>query len=332
MKRCIYAGALSLPAELEGFLRGRGVEFTYNPLKRALGEDDLVSLLKDYDAALAGGEPYTERVMAAAPRLKIIARTGVGYDQIDVPAATKRGIVVTTTPVPELSYAVAEMAVGHLLGFVKRIPQLNRAIRLGEWDRQKWTREVGDAYHLTLGLVGAGRIGFEVAKRARALGMKVVYYDVVRMAEVEKTAGAEYVGLDELLATADAVSLHVPLTPATKGMVDRRFLGKMKKTAFLINTARGKIVDEQALADALAEGTIAGACLDVLNEEPPTEKSPFFRLGDRLPNLILTPHAANGPYTFGRMAMAAAEDVARVLEGKPPAYPLNREALSPQTG
>ncbi len=319
---------MTLPSELEGFLRGRGVEFTYNPLKRALGEEDMVSVLKGYDAALAGGEPYTEKVMDAAPDLKIIARTGVGYDQIDVPAATKRGIVVTTTPIPELSYAVAELAIGHLLGFVKRIPQLNRAIRLGEWDRQRWTREVGDAYHLTLGLLGAGRIGFEVAKRAKALGMHVIYHDVVRMAEVEKAAGAEFVGLDELLSRADAISIHTPLTPATRGMVNREFLGKMKKSAFLINTARGKIVDEGALAEALTEGRIAGACLDVLNEEPPSEKSPFYRLGDRIPNLILTPHAANGPYTFGRMAMAAAEDVARVLDGKPPVYPLNKEALA----
>jgi phosphoglycerate dehydrogenase-like enzyme len=328
LKRCIYAGALTLPSELEGFLRGRGVEFAYNPLKRALREEDMASVLKGYDAALAGGEPYTEKVMDAAPDLKIIARTGVGYDQIDVPAATKRGIVVTTTPIPELSYAVAELAIGHLLGFVKRIPQLNRAIRLGEWDRQKWTQEVGDAYHLTLGLLGAGRIGFEVAKRAKALGMHVIYHDVVRMAEVEKAAGAEFVGLDELLSRADAISIHTPLTPATRGMVNREFLGKMKKSAFLINTARGKIVDEGALAEALTEGRIAGACLDVLNEEPPSEKSPFYRLGDRIPNLILTPHAANGPYTFGRMAMAAAEDVARVLEGNPPVYPLNKEALA----
>ncbi len=319
---------MTLPSELEGFLRGRGVEFAYNPLKRALREEDMASVLKGYDAALAGGEPYTEKVMDAAPDLKIIARTGVGYDQIDVPAATKRGIVVTTTPIPELSYAVAELAIGHLLGFVKRIPQLNRAIRLGEWDRQKWTQEVGDAYHLTLGLLGAGRIGFEVAKRAKALGMHVIYHDVVRMAEVEKAAGAEFVGLDELLSRADAISIHTPLTPATRGMVNREFLRKMKKSAFLVNTARGKIVDEGALAEALTEGRIAGACLDVMNEEPPSEKSPFYRLGDRIPNLILTPHAANGPYTFGRMAMAAAEDVARVLEGNPPVYPLNKEALA----
>ena len=328
MKRCIYAGALTLPPELEGFFRGRGIEFTYNPLKRPLGEEDMVSLLKDYDGALAGGEPYSERVLAAAPKLKIIARTGVGYDQVDVAAATKRGIVVTTTPIPELSYAVAEMAIGHLLAFVKRIPQLNRAIRRGEWNRQRWTQEVGDAYHLTLGLLGAGRIGFEVAKRARALGMRVVYYDIVRMAEVERAAEAEFVTLDGLLSRADVVSIHAPLTPATRGMVNREFLGKMKKTAFLINTARGKIVDEGALADALREGKIAGACLDVLNEEPPTEGSPFYKLGDDVPNLILTPHAANGPYTFGRMAMAAAEDVARVLEGRPPVYPLNREVLA----
>ena len=328
MKRCLYAGTLTLPDGLGEFLGGRGIELTYNPLKRPLGEGDLASLLKDYDAALAGGEPYTEGVMASAPKLRIIARTGVGYDQVDVPAATRRGIVVTTTPVPELSYAVAEITMGHLLGFVKRIPQLNRAIRLGEWNRQKWTQEVGDAYNLTLGLLGAGRIGYEVAKRARAFGMKVIYYDIVRMAEVEKVAEAEFVTLDELLSRADVISIHTPLTPTTRGMVNREFLGKMKKTAFLINTARGKIVDERALADALTEGRIAGACLDVLNEEPPSEGSPFYRLGDRIPNLILTPHAANGPYTFGRMAMAAAEEVARVLEGGSPAYPVNREALA----
>ncbi|MDG6956719.1 MAG: phosphoglycerate dehydrogenase [Nitrososphaerota archaeon] len=327
MKRCLYAGALGLPPELGGFLEERGIEFTYNPLKKPLGEGDLVSMLKDYDGVLAGGEPYTEKVLASAPKLKIIARTGVGYDQIDVAAATRHGVVITTTPIPELSYAVAELAIGHMLASVKRIPQLNRAIRRGEWNRQNWTQEVGDAYHPPLGPLGAGRIGFEVAKRAKALGLGVIYYDVVRMAQVETEAGAEFVTLDQLLSRADVISIHTPLTPQTTGMVNAEFLGKMKKTAILINTARGKIVDERALADALKEGRIGGACLDVLNEEPPTEKSPFYRLGDDIPNLVLTPHAANGPHTFGRMAMTAAADVAKVLEGGRPSYPLNKEVL-----
>jgi phosphoglycerate dehydrogenase-like enzyme len=314
---------LSLPSGLGEFLSSRGIEFTKNPYGRALNEDDLVHTLHDFDGVIAGGEPYTARVLASAPRLKIIARTGVGYDQVDVIEATKQGVIVTTTPIPELSYSIAELTIGHMLAMLKRIPQFNGAIRRGEWDRQKWSTQVEDVYHLTLGLVGAGRIGLEVAKRARAFGMNVIYYDVVRMPEVERAADAEYVTLDGLLARADVLSIHVPLNADTKGMVNEGFLARVKKNAIIINTARGKIVDERALANALNDGRIAGACLDVLSDEPPTESSPFYRLGDNIPNLFITPHAGSSPHTFAKMVMTAAEDVARVLSGEEPVYPLN---------
>ena len=319
---------MSLPTEVNHLLSQHGIELTRNPHGRALSENDLIDLLKDYDAALAGPEPYTSRVMDSAPKLRIIARTGVGYDKVDVDAATQRRIYVTWTPIPELAQAMAEQTFALMLSLLKRTPLLNGAIRQGKWDRTAWSKEIRDLYPMTLGLLGTGRIGSEVAKRAKAFQMKVIYYDAIRMNDLESSLGIEYVSLDELLRRSDVLSIHVPLTPQTKGMVNADALRRMKRSAIIINTARGGIIDESALASALEEGTIGGAALDALTEEPPSEGHVFYRLGDRLPNLIVTPHTGIGTETVRAMALAAAEDVARVLNGQKPKYTLNKPDLA----
>lgn len=315
---------MSLPTEVNGVLSQHGIELTRNPRGRPLSEDDLIVLLRGYDAVIAGPEPYTAKVMDNAPGLRIIARTGVGYDKVDVDAATQRKIYVTWTPIPELAQSMAEQTFALILSLVKRTPQLNGAIRQGRWDRTAWSKEIRDLYPMTLGLLGTGRIGSEVAKRAKAFQMKVIYYDAVRMTDLESALGIEYVPLDDLLERSDVLSIHVPLTPQTKGMVNAEALGRMKPSALIINTARGGIVDESALASALEKGAIGGAALDALTEEPPSERHVFYKLGDRLPTLIVTPHTGIGTETVKAMAMAAAEDVARVLNGQKPKYPLNK--------
>lgn len=323
MHRCLYAGTLAVPSETKADLASAGIELVVNPHGRALSEDDLISLLGDFDAVLAGPERYSAGVISSSERLRIIARTGVGYDKVDVNAATQNHVYVTWTPVPELASSVADMAVGLMLALVKRIPQLNEEVREGRWERQRWSTEVGDLRGHTLGLLGLGRIGSEVAARAKTFGMRVIYYDVVRMEQRERELSIEYVPLEQLLARSDVLSIHAPLTPETKNIIDHAALEKMKPTAFLVNTSRGELVDEKALAEALRSKRLAGAGLDVLSQEPPTAGHVFYKLGEDLPNLILTGHVAFGKDTFGAMVAAACEDVKRALRGETPRYLLN---------
>ncbi len=323
MHRCLYAGTLVLPSETKSNLASAGIELVVNPHGRALTESDLISLLGDCDAVLAGPERYSAEVISSSKRLRIIARTGVGYDKVDVNAATENHVYVTWTPVPELASSIADMAMGLVLALVKRIPRLNAEVREGRWERQRWSTEVGDLRGHTMGLLGLGRIGSEVAARAKTFGMKVIYYDVVRMEQREKELSIEYVPLETLLVQSDVLSIHAPLTPETRNIIGRAALEKMKPTAFLVNTSRGELVDENALADALRANRLAGAGLDVLSQEPPIAGHVFYKLGDGLPNLILTGHVAFGRDTFGAMVAAACDDVKRALRGETPRYLLN---------
>jgi D-3-phosphoglycerate dehydrogenase / 2-oxoglutarate reductase len=315
------------PEEVRGYLGRNNVELIENARSKVLNEEELLEVIPGVDAVLASVEPYTARVLGAAERLRVISRVGVGYNNIDLAAATKEGISVTWTPIPELAYAVAEHAFAHILSFAKKIPLMNRDVREGRWESEKWSTQMVDLYGSTIGLLGLGRIGSEVARRAKAFRMKVIYYDVVRRKDLEKSLGLTYVSFDMLFSEADVVSIHTPLTPETRGIVDRRAIGLMKKDAVLVNTARGPIVEEAALAEALESGKIGGACLDVLSEEPPTGGHAFYKLGDRLPNLILTPHLDYGPRTARVMIMTAAEDLVRVLNGQRPRYLLNQDVI-----
>ncbi|MEU8412176.1 D-glycerate dehydrogenase [Amycolatopsis japonica] len=252
---------------------------------------------------------------AAGPGLKVVANVAVGYDNIDVPALAGRGITVTNTP-GVLTDATADLAFGLILAVTRRLGEGERLIR----SRTPWSFHLGfllgsSLQDKTLGIVGLGQIGQAVARRALGFGMRIVYSGRSRAAEdVEKTLGAKYVPFDELLRSSDVVSLHCPLTPETRHLVDADALKAMKPGAYLINTTRGPVVHEAALADALEAGEIAGAGLDVFEAEPEVEP----RLLDR-ENVVLTPHLGSATVeTRTAMAVLAAENVASVLTGGNP--------------
>ncbi len=322
MKKCLYAGWLPPPGELEALFRSHGVEMIVEARDRHSTEVELIELLRDADATLVSGDRYNKRVVETSPKLKIIARAGVGYDNVDVEAATARGVHVTITPIPELAYGMAEHTLGLILSQIKKIPQRDTELRAGTWDTY-WRMQMDDLYHLTLGLLGVGRIGAEVAKRAKGFGLSIIYHDMVRRSDLEASLGIEYVSFEDLLSKSDILSIHVPLMPQTRGVIDRKALSQMKKTAILVNTARGALVDEAALADALRRGELGGACIDVFTQEPLSPTHVFYGLGKSIPNLIITPHVGIGPYTVRAMFRAAAEEIVRVLDGGAPKYAVN---------
>jgi len=260
----------------------------------------------------------TRPLMEAAPRLQVVGRHGVGVDNVDIAAATELGIVVVNTPEANVE-AVAEHALGLMIALAKRMVEGDRALRRGEWDARY--RLIGrELRGCTLGVVGGGRIGSRVADMAHhAFGARVVYCDVVPQPALEEALGAERVGLEVLLHRADVVTLHVPLTPATRGLIGARELALMKPTALLINTSRGAVVDEAALAEALRAGRIAGAGLDVYAEEPAPADHPLCAL----PQAILTPHMAAHTEEALRNMSLVTEDVMAVIEGREPRYRAN---------
>ncbi|MDA4136507.1 MAG: phosphoglycerate dehydrogenase [Thaumarchaeota archaeon] len=315
------------PEDIKGYLISRGVEIIENPYAGAITEDQLIELIKDADGTMASNEPYTAKVFDALPKLKIVSRVGVGFDAVDVKAATERGVIVTTAPAHELIQGMAEHTFALLLSFVKKVPQTNASLRSGEWRTGVWGKQLGDLYGLTFGLLGVGRIGSETAKRAKAFDMKLIYHDVVRREDLEKSLGMEYVSFDRLLAESDVLSIHTPLTPQTRGVINDAAFAKMKPTAILINTARGAIVDEAALVRALEQGRIAGAGIDAFSVEPLAPPHPLYKLGDRLPNLIITPHLGYGPRTGRAMMYLAAGQVLDAFAGKAPQNMLNPEVI-----
>jgi phosphoglycerate dehydrogenase-like enzyme len=315
------------PEDIKDYLTSKGIEVISNPYSGALTEDQLIELIKDADGTLASNEPYTAKVFDALPRLKIVSRVGVGYDAVDVKAATERGVIITTAPVPELAKSMAEHTFALLLAFCKKVPQTNAALREGDWRTGVWGKQIVDIYGLTFGLLGVGRIGSEVAKRAKSFDMKLIYHDVVRREDLEKSLGMEYVSFDRLLAESDVLSLHSPLTPQTRGIINEAAFAKMKPSAILVNTARGAVVDEPALARALEQGRIAGACVDAFSVEPLAPPHPFYKLEDRLPNLLITPHLGYGPRTGRAMIYQAANQVIDALNGRVPQNMLNPEVI-----
>jgi phosphoglycerate dehydrogenase-like enzyme len=271
---------------------------------------ELAPHLPGISAMLAGGEVMGPAQMDLAPGLRVIARVGVGYDLVDVDAATERKIAVTITPGTNQE-SVAEQTFGLLLGLTRRIAINDRVIHGGGWDR----RLVAPIRGLTLGLVGLGRIGRAVAERAAAFRMNIVSYDTVQDAEFDAKHGIKRVGLEELLAVSDVVTLHLPLLPSTRGMVNREFLAKMKQGSYLINTARGALVVESDLRDAVGSGHLAGAGLDVLSQEPPLPDNPL--LG--VPNILLSPHiAGTDTQSIADMAEMAAKTIVRLSHNEWP--------------
>jgi glyoxylate reductase len=282
------------------------------------GADAVITLLHDpIDAALLD---------AAGPQLKCIANVAVGYDNIDVAAATERGVVVTNTP-GVLTDATADLAMALILMVTRRLGEGERLIRSGEpWSWHMFFLLGSSLAGKTLGVIGLGAIGKATANRARAFGMEIVYSGPRRAPEeVEANlGGARYLELDELLATADVVSIHSPLTPRTRHLIDAARLQQMRPDAYLVNTARGPIVDEAALATALAQGELAGAALDVFENEP--DVHPGLIQQD---NVVLIPHLGSATIeTRTAMAVLAAQNALAVLRGERPPTPVNPEVLA----
>ncbi len=276
----------------------------------AATEEDLIEWLADdrIVAVIAGGEPYTRRVIERAAGLRVISRAGVGSDSVDVAAAAERGITVTITPNTNHE-AVAEHTFALLLAVARQVVRRDREVRTGRWSREPLTALRGR----TLGLIGFGRIGQAVAERAAAFGLRTIAYDTFPNRSAARRLSVALVELDELLAEADFISLHTPLTEATSGMINRHTLAKMKRGVILINTARGGLIVEEDLVEALRDGHVAGAGLDVFVQEPPAEDSPLLQFD----TVVLSPHVAGiDEDALYLMAVGAAWNIIDVLAGR----------------
>ena len=264
-------------------------------------------------------------VMAAAPRLKVISNFAVGFDNVDIPAATKRGIVVTHTP-DVLTETVADFTVCLMLAAARRLVEADRYMRDGKWKTWEPLLLAGqDIHHATLGLIGLGRIGAAVARRAQGFGMQVLYYDVVRREDLERSLSITHRSLDDVLRDSDVISVHVPLSEQTRHLIGRAQFALMKNTAVFVNTSRGPVVDQAALTQALASRRIFAAGIDVFEQEPVSPDDPLLKLD----NVIVVPHIASASIpTRIRMATLAAENLVAVLQGKRPPNPVNPEVLA----
>jgi glyoxylate reductase len=312
-RRIPDAGLAILDREIGGY--------SMNPRDRRLSREELVEACRGRDGILCllTDRFDAEVIKEIGDRCRVIANYAVGFDNIDVAAASAAGIVVTNTP-GVLTETTADLTWALLMAVARRVCEADRFVRAGRfsgWDPMLLLGS--DVHGKTLGLVGAGRIGEAVGRRAAGFSMKILYCDAVRCESLD-AMGAERLSLDDLLARADFVSIHVPLTPETKGMIDRRRLKAMKAGAYLINTSRGPVIDEAALAEALRDGPLAGAALDVYENEPAINPSLL-----ELENVVLAPHIGSASReTRGRMAEMAAENIVAVLKG--------REAPNPVPG
>lgn len=285
-------------------------------------EATIIPLLAGVEGVVVRMAPFTRAIMEAAPALKVIARHGVGVDNVDLKAATELGILVCNTPNAN-ALSVAEHALVAIGALAKRVLPMDRGTRRNQWEIRNEYKAF-DLHGKVLGLVGLGRIGSLLAKKARAaFDMEVVGYDPYLTPERAAESGVRLVPtVEEVLKTADFVSLHTPLTPETRGLINQARLSLMKPTAHLINFSRGEVVVEADLVAALKEGTIAGAALDVYDPEPPHADNPLFALD----NVLLSPHsAALTQECVTRMATGAAEAVRDVLNGVTPEFFVNRE-------
>jgi glyoxylate reductase len=289
--------------------------------------DELLKSVEDVDAIYCTLNEIIDReVMDRARKLKVVGTMSVGVDHIDVEYATKKGIYVVYTP-GVLTETVADHTWALLLAVARRVVEADSYVRRGEW-KIAWapTMMLGyDIYGKVLGIIGLGRIGQAVARRAKGFNMRILYYDVVRREELEKELGVEYTPLERLLMESDYVSIHVPLTPETRGLIGERELRLMKKTAILVNTSRGPIVDQKALFRALKEKWIAGAGLDVFEKEPIDSNDPLLKLE----NVVLTPHIGSASHdTRNKMAELTAIGIIKVLKGEMPENLFNLEVIN----
>jgi D-3-phosphoglycerate dehydrogenase len=300
------------------YLKKHGCEVELAPQGKKLSEDDLVAYAAGADAMVVGIEKFTTRVIQAGKKLKVMAKHGAGVDNIDMETATKNKIVVTSAPGAN-SDAVADMTMGLFLALARSIPFADRSVKGGGWPRMAGTQ----MNKKTLGIIGVGQIGKKVARRAAGFDMEILIYDVVNDEEFASQYGASYLPLDDVVKASDFISIHVPLTANTRNLISTREFGLMKKGAFLVNIARGGIVDEAALYTALKEKKIGGAALDVFTQEPPAG-SPLLSLD----NVIATPHM--GGYTMEALnetGMICVRNIMDVLSGKKPQFLNNPEVF-----
>jgi D-3-phosphoglycerate dehydrogenase len=293
-----------------------GCEVLRSPHNRPHGAEDLIPLVADADALIAGNDKVDASVIAAAPRLRVISRYGVGYDNVDLAAATARGIVVTNTPGTNEN-SVADLVFGLMLAVARKIPEVSAQVKEGRWQRLPGTEVWGK----TLGIIGFGKIGRGVALRARGFNMNVLVDDPFVDESIIKDYNASVAVRADVLKGSDFITLHAPYSDETRNMIGKEQLELMKPTAVLINTARGGLVNEPALAEALKNGIIAGAALDVLENEPPQD-------GDlvAMTNLLVTAHI--GGYTreaTRAMSMLAAQNAVAVLTGQRSQFTVNQD-------
>jgi D-3-phosphoglycerate dehydrogenase len=307
----------TLTPEPEERLRAEGYEIIHNPYGRPMTAEELRPFLAEVDAVAAGVDQFHPPAFDDVTNLKIIARHGAGLDCVDIPECTRRGIVVANTPGANAE-AVADMAVGLMLAVARHIPEGDQCIKAGKWENTYGR----DLFQATLGLLGLGRIGKGVARRCRGFDMRILAYDPYFDDKFAAEFGVERAeSVDQVLKEADFLSLHLPLMPETRGFINKERLALMKPTAILVNTARGAIIDEAALAETLKAGAIYGAGLDVYATEPPTD-SPL--LG--CPRTVTLPHvSSNTPGALRAMADGVVDAIIAVFNGRKPEFLVNPE-------
>jgi len=312
-----YGGILSNIAES---LEKLGYYVDWEPVI-SYTESDTAENGRGYHAIIASSEPYSKTVLEElSPTLKVISRFGVGYDSVDLVAATKLGIAVTTTP-GTMSGGVADHALAMMLALGRKLMEFDNNMKAGVWDKSQLGRELEGS---TVGLIGFGSIGQRLAKYLTGFDCRLLVYDRSASDYELKQYNAIRTDLDTIARESDYVSLHVPLNESTRGLIDKNFLSKMKPTAFLINTSRGKVVNESDLIEALKAKAIAGAGLDVFECEPLENSSPLLKME----NVILTPHIASATIqSFQAAGHLAVSNVHEVLSGRIPKYVLNPDAL-----
>ena len=292
-----------------------------------LSAAELVAIIPEYDALMIrSGTQVTKEIIEAGNLLKIIGRAGVGVDNVDVPAATRKGIVVVNSPEGN-TIAAAEHAIAMMLSMSRHIPEANASVKSGKWERNRF---IGvEVYKKTLGIVGLGKIGSHFAAAAKAMGMKLLAYDPFISAERAELLGCRLVELELLMRESDYITLHIPKTPETLHLINAEVLSKMKPTARIINCARGGIIDEAALAEAIKSGKIAGAAIDVYENEPLEADSPLRSVGQ---NIVLTPHlGASTAEAQVNVAIDVAEQIRDVLLGLPARSAVNIPGIFPDS-
>lgn len=292
-------------------LHAKSYDVRLNDLGRPMKPDELIERLDGCEGCIAGLDYFTPEVIEAANTLRIISRYGAGVDRVDLETARRCGITVTNTPVAN-SDSVADLAVGLMLSVARQIPLADRSVRAGQWENMYGV----SLFQKTIGLVGFGRIGSRVADRVKGFSCRVIVHDPFLEPEVAREAGVELVSLDEVLGKSDFISLHLPANDQTRGFINAGKLGQMRSGAILINTGRGELIDQEALLDALRNGTIRGAGLDAHAVEP-VDPKPY----EELDNVVLTPHL--GAYTHEalvNMAAGSVENLCAFFDGRTPPY------------